>query len=1122
MRLTTAYLRSLRYHWRAGLAVALGALAGSAVLTGALLVGTSMRGSLRAAALDRLGRVEHALHAPRFFRAALATDLAGPDEAATVCPLIMARASATHAASYATAAPVQVFGVDERFWQLGPPDSDSPPMPATGRTVWLNQTLADDLAARVGDDVLLRLARPAAVSPEALLGRRDDATLTMRLTVDRIVAAGNLGALSLSPQQGVPRNAYVPLATMQRLLDQPDRANTLLAAGQCETGELAAGLKTHMQLADLGLRLRMAPEFGYVALESDAFLLPPFAEAAARAAVAETDLPAAGVLAYLANEIAAAEQSTTAIPYSTVAAVEPGDAIPLPPLAPGEIALNDWAATNLDVQPGRLITLAYYVLAHTGELRTERATFRLRHILSLQGASADLGFTPDYPGITDTASLADWDPPFPIDLTRIRERDEDYWDAHRTTPKAFVTLTDGQRLWTHDTQRLGRLTSFRVYTRPGEPLAAVQAAFTQSLRANLDPAAAGLRFDAVRARALTAAAGTTDFAGLFIGFSFFLIISAALLVGLLFRLNIERRCHEVGLLLALGFTPPRIRRLLLAEGLLLTAAGAALGLLAARGYATLMLHGLRTWWAPAVNTPFLKLHESPLDYLLGFTFSLAAATAAIAWSLRGLMRMPARALLAGVMQSGRPARRPGRAALITTIALLLATLAIIFAAIVPQTDALSQTLAFFLSGTCLLLAGLTGFAAWLHAEPHRPINAVGRLALLRLGLRNARRRAGRSLLTAGLIAAATFLIASLHAMRLEPPPDATARDSGTGGFTLLAESTAPLHYDPNTPAGRAALGLPESAEQTLSSTAIHSFRLQPGDDASCLNLYRPTQPTLLGASPAMIQRGGFTFAATLAEPPAERENPWLLLQRDLSDDAIPAIADAAAAQWQFHVGLGQDVIIADEHGRDVPLRIVALLRGSCLQGPLIVADSQFKRLFPSVSGHAFFLIETAPDQADQVEQALERGLSDFGLAATSTRQRLAELQTIQNTYLSTFQTLGGLGLLLGTVGLTVVLLRNIWERRSELALLQALGFSRTALHWLVLSENALLVGTGLAAGLLSAAVVTVPHVVARAATIPWPSLLLMFAAIFAVGLLTGYLALAFSLRASLLPALRSE
>jgi ABC-type lipoprotein release transport system permease subunit len=1122
VHLTTAYLRSLRYHWRAGLAVALGALAGSAVLTGALLVGTSMRGSLRAAALDRLGRVEHAWRAPRFFRAALAADLAGPDETATVCPLIMARASATHAASYATAAPIQVFGVDERFWQLGPTHATSPTMPATGRVVWLNQALADDLAARAGDDVLLRLARPAAVSPETLLGRRDDGSLTMRLTVDRIIAAESLGAFTLSPQQGAPRNAYVPLATLQRLLDQPDRANTLLTAGQRETGELTTSLKTHVQLADLGLRLRPTPEFGYVALESDAFLLPTFAEAAARAAVAETDLPAAGVLAYLANEITGPDQAADAIPYSTVAAVEPGDAIPLPPLAPGEIALNDWAATNLDVQPGRLITLAYYVLAHTGELRTERATFRLRHVLPLHGPAADPGFTPDYPGITDATGLADWDPPFPIDLTRIRDRDEDYWDAHRTTPKAFVTLTDGQRLWTHDTQRLGRVTSFRVYARTGEQLSDVQAAFARCLHAHLDPAAAGLRFDAIRARALTAGTGTTDFAGLFIGFSFLLIISAALLVGLLFRLNIERRCHEVGLLLALGFTPPRIRRLLLAEGLLLAAAGAALGLLAARGYAALMLHGLRTWWAPAVNTPFLGLYETPLDYLLGFTFSLAAATAAVAWSLRGLVRMPARALLAGVVQAGRPARRPGRAAIITTIALLLAGLAVVFAAAVPTTAALSQTLAFFLSGTCLLLACLTGLAAWLHAEPHRPTPSTGRLALLRLGLRNARRRAGRSLLTAGLIAAATFLITSLHAMRLAPPPDATARDSGTGGFTLLAEATVPLHYDPNTPAGRAALGLPESAERTLAGAAICSFRLQPGDDASCLNLYRPTQPTLLGAPPAMIQRGGFGFSATLADTPAERENPWLLLQRDLPDGVVPAIADAAAAQWQLHVGLGQDVTISTEHGQDVRLRIVALLRGSCLQGPLIVAESQFKRLFPSVSGHAFFLIETASDQADHVEQALERGLSDFGLAATSTRRRLAELQTIQNTYLSTFQTLGGLGLLLGTGGLAVVLLRNIWERRGELALLQALGFSRAALHWLVLSENALLVGAGLATGLLSAAVVAVPHVVARAVATPWPSLLLMFAAIFAAGLLTGYLALAFSLRASLLPALRSE
>ena len=73
---------------------------------------------------------------------------------------------------------------------------------------------------------------------------------------------------------------------------------------------------------------------------------------------------------------------------------------------------------------------------------------------------------------------------------------------------------------------------------------------------------------------------------------------------------------------------------------------------------------------------------------------------------------------------------------------------------------------------------------------------------------------------------------------------------------------------------------------------------------------------------------------------------------------------------------------------------------------------------------------------------IEDALVDFGADATGTAERLAEFHRVENTYLSTFQTLGGLGLLLGTVGLATVLLRNVLERRRELALLGAVGYRR--------------------------------------------------------------------------------
>ena len=68
-------LQSLIHHWRINLTVALGVAAATAVLTGALLIGDSMRGSLRALTLGRLGFIDEVLVTPHFFRQELANEL---------------------------------------------------------------------------------------------------------------------------------------------------------------------------------------------------------------------------------------------------------------------------------------------------------------------------------------------------------------------------------------------------------------------------------------------------------------------------------------------------------------------------------------------------------------------------------------------------------------------------------------------------------------------------------------------------------------------------------------------------------------------------------------------------------------------------------------------------------------------------------------------------------------------------------------------------------------------------------------------------------------------------------------------------------------------------------------
>ncbi len=1162
--------RNLRYHRRAHLAATLGVVAGSAALMGALFVGDSLRGSLRAEALGRLGRVDHVLRAPHYFREALADDLAAaaPDLRLHVAPAVALRGSATHADTRAVAAGIRVWAIEARFGALATPSSPFGRTPGDGEVV-LNGPLAAELGARKGDAILLRVARPASISPETLLGRRDTPPAMLRLTVARVVPAAGLGAFSLDAQQRSPRNAFVSLATLQRALGQPGRVNTLLVAGGNGTADgeaLAAALTLAATPADLGLRLRVDAALGYVGLESETLLLAPPVEAAARRAADSIGCPAVGVLAYLANSIAQGDSPEHAVPYATVVAVEPVPALLQtwtwqaggPPHS-GEIVLNDWAADDLGAEPGDVVELTYYELVAAGRLETRSAPLRVAGVVALRDGAADPDLVPPYPGVTDTDRISDWDPPFPIDMRRIRERDEVYWEAHRATPKAFVTLEDGQRLWARDADRFGRLTSLRVYAPPGDSLATTAAAFAARLRRELDVRSAGLAFDPVRRRALEASQGTTDFSGLFIGFSFFLIASAALLVALLFRLGVERRAAEIGLLLAAGFTPGRVRRLLLTEGLAVAALGTALGLLAARGYAWLMLAGLRSWWSDAVQAPFLTLHTTPRSYAIGGGASLAVAALAIVVALRGLVRRPPRTLLAGphalAADSEVAGRYRPRVAGGVSVLTALGAAGLLVAS--WWGDVLPRTAAFFAGGTALLVAGLAALAAWLASGPGvcdtrvgvggpgpgRDSERAGKLEthppsapsrsrlgparsrlgpLWRLGIRNARRHRGRSLLTAALIAFAAFVITALHALRLMPPTDVTDRHGGTGGFALLAEADVPLLHDLNTAEGRAALNMTRAEVSELDGVTSYPLRRRDGDETSCRNIYRPTRPRILGATEKLIDRGGFAFAATQARRDDERRNPWLLLRRPLPDGAIPALADEAAARWQLHVNLGDALTVQDERGAEVAVRLVALLKGSVLQGEVILHERDFTRLYPSASGYAMHLIETQPERTARVRAMLERSLSDYGLAVTPTAQRLADLQAVQNTYLSTFQALGGLGLLLGVLGLTAIMLRNVSERRGELALLRAVGFAPRALGLLVLVENAFLVAVGLGVGVVSAAVVVAPHMIERGAPVPWLSLLGLFAGILLAGVATGVVALVAALREPLLSALRAE
>lgn len=1116
----------LRHYRRTHLAVVLGVASAVAVLAGSLLVGSSVRASLEGLVTARLGHTDLVVASENPFTEALADRLVEQPELqgeVRVVPIFTLEGITSHQASGRRAGNVSVYGVDARFFQFHGVDVEAP----TGSQVWLSPDLAAELGAVEQDAVVLRVARPTDIPLDSLHGRKDDTGRAVRLTVRGTLSRAQIGEFSLSPSQGPVRAVFMALPRLQRDLDQAGRVNALLVSrggGAQDADGLVAALDASMSADDLGLTI--APVNDSWLVETASGLISESLATTVAGIATRRGLERTEVLTWLANKMTVGDRT---VPYSLVAGLGPsagGDqrlAELLRDTGTGAppIVLNDWTASDLNVQIGDTLQLEYYRWADEGRLVTEQTTFQVAGVVPIEGLAADRRLSPAYPGITDAENVGEWDPPFPIDLRLVRPVDEEYWDTYRTTAKAFVPLEIAQELWR---TRYGRMSSMRLHTADCKPGTADCGPRTADLESSVPRALgsirAGLTVVDVRAQNVSASVGATDFGAYFSYFSFFLVVSALLLTALFFRLGIEQRLREIGVLRAAGFSVKAIQRLFLMEGMVVACVGAAVGVLLAIGWAALMMYGLRTWWVGAVGTTALELHIDPATLAAGALGGVAAALVCIWLTVRAVRRYTPRELLSGSTSgAATAAQKPSAIRRVVPSVILVSAVAL---AAITTTGSVPAAAGFFGAGALILIGGLMALGVHLRKPQTGVLGGAGLVALAGFGWRNASWRPGRSMTSAGLVAVAAFLLVSVDAFRKDTHA-ASDRRGGTGGFALIAESVLPFVHDPTTSQGREALGLQFRADDPVfDGVAIFGARLRPGDDASCLNLYQPKQPRVLGVPDALIDAGRFTFAQSVADTDADRDNPWRLLKADLTDGIVPAIVDATSLQYVLHAAVGDIVTIDAETARPLRLRIVASLSDSVLQGEIMIAESAFAQVFPESAGYRVMLVEVDDaSRAEEVATAIEERLEPYGADVQSAVTKLEAYHRVENTYLSTFQTLGGLGLVLGTIGLAAVTARNVLERRRELALLSAAGYRMRDLSVMVVAENLGLVAIGLGVGVVAALVSIAPVLIARGGRPPALSMVWLLA-VAAAGVIAALVATRAVRRLPLLASLRSE
>ena len=593
----TFIIKSFKYYQKANILIALGVAISAAVITGGLIIGDSVTHSLEQITSYRLGSTSHVItSADRYFSQQVVTEMSNSLE---VAPVLISEGVVVSGGGEYRANRVQVLGIDPSFAKISGTGLYSG---LAKNEIVISESLAEKMKVKVGDNILVRIKKASLIPQNAPFVSGEETTVSYRANIKAIAGKKDLGRFSLKNSQTAPYNLFLPLDRINELMGFEGKANRLLINSLLSGKELLGLFKQAWKPVDANLLARHIQQTGETEVYSERVFLED--------AISNKLLGvhgANGILTYFVNSLANTQDNGLGAPYSFVST------LPDSVLQANEVIINQWLADDLKAKKGAFLQLAYFTIGPLRQLKIDSAVFQVKEVIPMQGKFGDPTLMPFLPGMSDAGDCDEWEAGIPIDLEKIRDKDEAYWDKFKGTPKAFIARSKALELWAN---RFGNYTAVRFNAQDFD---------AQKLdlffKDHIMPESLGFYVDAVKENGLKAAQNGVDFSQLFIGLSFFILVAAIMLASLLYLLHLENRYPQIGTLSTLGYKHQKIKNLFLVEGVMIALVGSLLGLVLAVFYTKMVFRALNTLWFDIVRTNVLEIFIAPETLLVGFVIS---------------------------------------------------------------------------------------------------------------------------------------------------------------------------------------------------------------------------------------------------------------------------------------------------------------------------------------------------------------------------------------------------------------------------------------------------------------------------------------------------------------------
>lgn len=1091
MTIKNYIIKSFLHYKFKHLAVIIGVVISTSVITGSLIVGDSVKYSLKNIVNHRLGKTDFALSlGEKFVRSQIANEISEKLKV-KASSLMLAQGVLKNPENNSTLNKVQILGIDSSFWNL----SDVETFEITNDEVIISENTANKLNVSVDDEIILKLEKLSIIPLNSPYNTNDAPYITLRLKIKQIISIENLGNFNLKKNQVAPFNIFISRDLLCEKLDLKDLTNLILINSNNQKNinseTLDSSLNELCQLKDLGLKLSVVDNC-YEISSSKIFIAQEHTKLLEKIYKSTKQ-----ILSYLVNSIDLNYKST---PYSFVTAVS--ENLINAKIKSNEIIINDWLAEDLTAKIGDSLSLKYFVIDSLQRLQLDSSRFIVSKIITVSDSIINKSLMPDFPGIGSAVSCIEWNSNMPIDMKKIRVQDEDYWKNYKGTPKAIISISDGKKLWEN---KFGSYTAIRINKSEfatNEP--------EKEIVNCLKNDGLNLHITNIRKEGFEASKSGVDFGELFISLSFFVILLGLLLTILLVSLNAESRKNEFGILAQLGFSKNQVIKIILFENSIAIFLGTIIGVFVGIAFNYLIISAINSVWNDIVRTNMISVFIDYKTLLISAFSGLLVSFFSIFLFSHFKLKKSIKLLLSKTYEINYSIHK-NRTFWYAFLFYTLTTIAILTTANSLLNSENISPSQFLISGA-LFLFGLVSFTAFYFNK--KPSEKSKFTSLKNLAMLNIRRNFNRNLTIIILLSLGIFIVVITAANRKTFVGETDINSSGTGGYKLMLETSVPIPMGWSKNDFYKTLGLKENIELS----AIFS---KDGDDASCLNLNQIPNPRIIGVNNEIFNnRQSFSFE-NISEL-IIHEKPWLSLNRSLGKNIIPAYADQTVITWGMMKKIGDTLVYRNEIGENLYLVICGGLNSSIFQGNIIISEKHFKAHFPSYGSPKLFLADIPASDIDSISKILNEQLQDYGINIINTMVQLAQFNSVTNTYLSVFMILGALAVLVGTIGLGVVIYRNILDRKSEIALLTSLGFTSNQLFKLLFTENLILVIIGILIGIFASIIGILPSLLSESFNHPEAFVLVLITLIFINCIIWIYIPLKFALKRNLIQSLRVE